>query len=57
VALSPLVPLVWLATARVYQQEGKRHPGEQGREIRRHVVSAPLLYSKNLILLAERVAE
>ena len=54
--LTPLVPLVWLVTARVYQLSARQHPGPHTREIRRHVLSAPLLYSKNLCLVAERVA-
>jgi SAM-dependent methyltransferase len=54
VLLSPLVPLVWLATARVYQREARRHPGAHTREIRRHVLSPAVLYCKNLLLLAQR---
>ncbi len=54
--LSPLVPLVWLATARVYQLTARRHPGERRGEIMQHALSAALLYSKNLVLLAERVS-
>jgi SAM-dependent methyltransferase len=56
VLLSPLVPLVWLATMHVYRREGRRHPGPQGREIRRHVLSPAVLYCKNLLLVAQRVS-
>lgn len=56
IMLSPLVPLVWLATARVYQLEQRRHPGDHARDIRRHVLSPALLYSKNVVLVAERVS-
>jgi len=55
IVASPLVPFIWLATARVYQQEGRRHPGPHLREIRGHALSAALLYSKNIVLSAERV--
>ncbi|MBI4515274.1 MAG: class I SAM-dependent methyltransferase [Deltaproteobacteria bacterium] len=57
VMLSPLVPLVWLATARVYQLEGRRRSGADRREIIRHALSPAMLYSKNLVLLAERVGQ
>jgi len=56
VMLSPLVPLVWLMTWRVYQLEGRRHPGEHTRQIRRDVLSSAMLYCKNLLLVAERVS-
>lgn len=56
VLFSPLVPFIWLATARVFHLERRRFPSSPGREIRRQVLSCAMLYSKNLLLIAERVA-
>jgi len=54
IALAPLVPLVALATSLALARERDPAQREANREIRRHVLSRPLLYGKKLILVARR---
>jgi len=54
VAFSPLFPFVYLATYWAFRREKRLHQRERNREIFQHVMSACLLFGKQLFLLAEK---
>ncbi len=52
--LSPLYPLIFLATHRAFQREKNPRQRERNKEILNHVLSPDLLFGKKLFLLAEK---
>ncbi|MGB9628916.1 MAG: class I SAM-dependent methyltransferase [Thermodesulfobacteriota bacterium] len=52
--LSPLYPLIFIATHRAFQREKNPKQRERNREILDHVLSPDLIFGKKLFLLAEK---
>lgn len=48
------MPLVWLATRAMLLKQGDPREHERNQEMLKHALSAPLLFSRSLVLVLEK---
>jgi hypothetical protein len=53
-AFFPAFPFIYMATYRAFKREKKLHQRERNKEIFQHVMSADLVFGKQLFVLAEK---